>query len=37
MPPRWNRDGTKLLFEALADDGTRQLFVAHLDLSAARR
>lgn len=36
MPPRWNRDGTKLLFEALAEDGTRQLFVAHLDLPAAR-
>lgn len=36
MSPRWNRDGTKLLFEALAEDGTRQLFVAHLDLQPAR-
>lgn len=36
MPPRWNRDGTKLLFEALAEDGTRQLFVAHLDISPTR-
>lgn len=31
MPPRWNRDGSKILFEAIDKDGTRQLFVVHLD------
>ncbi len=30
MPPRWNRDGSKILFETLAEDRTVQLFVVHL-------
>jgi len=29
--PCWNRDGTQVLFPSLAEDGTRQLFVIHLD------
>ena len=29
--PCWNRDGTRVLFPSLTEDGTRQLFVIHLN------
>jgi len=31
VSPCWNRDATKIYFFALAEDGTRQAFVVHLD------
>jgi len=31
VSPCWNRDATKIYFFALAEDGTRQAFVVHLN------